>query len=171
MKIAIGSTNRAKIEAVQRAFSDDIVVSVNVPSGVNAQPFSDEETIRGAIQRAKNALEKTDVHIGIGLEGGVMESPHGLMLCNWGALMSKSDSSPIIAGGARILLPEMISERLRKGEELGPIMDDYCKRTNIRHHEGAIGIFTNGLITRGEMFSHVVLMLKGQYMYRNGMGT
>ncbi|WAA11750.1 DUF84 family protein [Fervidibacillus halotolerans] len=167
MKIGIGSTNLAKIEAVQRVFSEnDEIISVRVPSGVSDQPFSDEETIEGAIQRAKKALETTNADLGIGLEGGVTETPYGLMLCNWGALYSKTDHSPIIAGGARILLPDEISERLRTGEELGPIMDDYCMRENIRHHEGAIGIFTNGLITRGEMFSHVVRMLKGQFIYR-----
>lgn len=169
MKIAIGSTNPAKVQAVQRLFSGNYeIISCNVPSGVKNQPFSDEETIRGAIQRAKNALDETDADLAIGLEGGVTESPFGLLLCNWGALLKKMDESPIIAGGARIPLPDHIGERLRKGEELGPVMDEFFHRENIRHREGAIGIFTNGCVTRGDMFAHVVQILKGQLEYRIG---
>jgi len=36
----------------------------------------------------------------------------------------------------------------RAGEELGPVMDDFSGRRNVKHGEGAIGIFTNGLIER-----------------------
>jgi non-canonical (house-cleaning) NTP pyrophosphatase len=103
--------------------------------------------------------------IGIGLEGGVEESSLGLLLCNWGALASKN-TEPIIAGGARFLLPTEIAERLRAGGELGPIMDDFAKKENVRKNEGAVGIFTNGLINRSEMFSHIMNLLVGQYHYQ-----
>ena len=39
-------------------------------SGVSPQPFSDEETIQGAINRARAAVKETGADIGIGLEGG-----------------------------------------------------------------------------------------------------
>jgi inosine/xanthosine triphosphatase len=167
MKIIIGSKNPAKNQAVKNAFdnSDFEFVSMDIPSGVNEQPFSDEETINGAINRAVNALKLGEGEIGIGLEGGVQETSHGLLLCNWGALASK-DFEPIIAGGARLLLPEEIAQRLRAGEELGPVMDDYAKMKNVRKHEGAIGIFTDGVINRVEMFTHIMNLLVGQYHYR-----
>ena len=47
--------------------------------------LSDEETMQGAINRAKRALEEGEAPIGIGLEG-VMKTEHGLFMCNWGAL-------------------------------------------------------------------------------------
>ncbi|MGE6259390.1 DUF84 family protein [Heyndrickxia sporothermodurans] len=170
MKIALGSTNPAKIKAVIEAFNkinrDVSVISTQVSSEVNEQPFSDEETIKGAINRAKNAIKKENAEIGIGLEGGVTESPYGLTVCNWGALVDR-EKPPIIAGGARFLLPEEIAIRLRNGEELGPVMDDYVKRKNISKKEGAIGIFTNGYITREDMFLHIMTILLGQYDYRN----
>src|SRR3954447_23101811 len=102
MKIIIGSKNPAKITAVQNSFrqEDNQFISIDVPSGVNDQPFSDEETIRGAINRAVGALKQGNGDIGIGLEGGVHETSHGLLLCNWGALAA-NDREPVIAGGAR----------------------------------------------------------------------
>jgi inosine/xanthosine triphosphatase len=165
MKIIIGSNNPAKIAAVKSAFNGSYdFYPVKSPSGVSEMPFTDEETIRGAINRAENALEIAQGDIGIGLEGGVQETSYGLLLCNWGALASK-DLPSIIAGGARILLPEEIAIRLRGGEELGPVMDDYTKKQNIRKKEGAVGVLTNGNINRVEMFTHLTKLLVGQYEY------
>jgi inosine/xanthosine triphosphatase len=163
MKIIIGSKNPAKITAVKNSFShEDELVSLDIPSGVSEQPFSDEETIRGAINRAATALKQGNGDIGIGLEGGVQETSYGLLICNWGALVSIG-REPIIAGGARLPLPEEIAIRLRAGEELGPVMEDYAKKENVRKQEGAVGIFTNGIVNRSEMFTHVMNLLVGQY--------
>lgn len=169
MRLAAGTTNQAKLQAIYNIFNDGAnIIPCKVPSNVSEQPFSDEETIQGAINRAKNAIAETDADIGIGLEGGVNESLHGLMLCNWGALVIREFSEqPFIAGGARIVLPAYISQRLRNGEELGPVMDDFCQQENIRSHEGAIGIFTDGQVNRVEMFTQVVKLLKGQFDYAN----
>ncbi|MFJ7729481.1 DUF84 family protein [Neobacillus sp. NPDC097160] len=167
MKIIIGSKNPAKINAVKNSFVDQEAefVTIDIPSGVNAQPFSDEETIEGAINRAIGALKQGNGDIGIGLEGGVHETSHGLLLCNWGALAT-TNMEPIIAGGARFLLPEEVAARLRAGDELGPVMDEYAKMENVRKHEGAIGIFTYGMINRVDMFTHVTKLLIGQYTYQ-----
>jgi inosine/xanthosine triphosphatase len=172
MKIAIGTTNPAKINAVKKGFecidSQEVIFeSHKTESNVSEQPFSDEETITGALNRAKNVLQKAEADIGIGLEGGVTETEFGLFLCNWGALADKYGNE-ITAGGARIKLPNEIAIRLKDGEELGPVMDDYTKRNGIRHKEGAVGVFTNGLITRDEMFQHVVKLLIGQWQYEEG---
>jgi inosine/xanthosine triphosphatase len=163
MKIIIGSQNPAKISAVKNSFSDeDEYVSLDVPSGVSEQPFSDEETIKGAINRAEAALKLGNGDIGIGLEGGVQETSFGLLICNWGALVS-NEGKPIIAGGARLPLPEEIATRLRAGEELGPVMEEYAKNKDVRKQEGAVGIFTNGMVNRSKMFTHVMDLLVGQY--------
>lgn len=165
MKIIIGTKNPAKIAAVKETikFKGVEYITSDVPSGVNDQPFSDEETIKGAINRA--VLAAKDGDMGIGLEGGVHESSQGLFLCNWGALVEPG-RLPIIAGGARIPLPDEISVRLRAGEELGPVMDEYARKANVRKNEGAIGVFTNGFVKRKDMFAHIVELLIGQYEYQ-----
>ena len=170
MIIGIGTTNKAKIAAVQTGVSELLngelkFEAYKTESGVSDQPFSDEETIQGAINRAASVIEMANANIGIGLEGGVVQTEFGMFLCNWGALAEKG-KEPIIAGGARILLPETVSERLLHGEELGPVMDDYCQKEGIRHHEGAMGIFTNGAVNRDEMFQHTVKLLIGQWRYQ-----
>ncbi|WP_449621365.1 DUF84 family protein [Robertmurraya sp. Marseille-Q9965] len=166
MKVVIGTKNPAKIKAVEVAFEgyEAEFVAIDAASGVNEQPFSDEETIRGAVNRALAAAEEGDV--GIGLEGGVQEHNSGLFLCNWGALVVKGEP-PFIAGGARIPLPEEIASKLRSGKELGPVMDEYAQKENIRKQEGAVGVFSNGRVDRAEMFSHVMKLLVGQYEYKH----
>lgn len=164
MKIVIGSQNAAKIEAVQEVFANNDVTAVEAPSRVNAQPFSDEETREGAINRATLAVKEMPKATGIGLEGGVMEIEDQLFVCNWGALMTP-DRQIYTASGARIPLPEEISKELYRGFELGDVMDQYTKKALVREKEGAVGIFTNELVGRKEMFTHVVKLLCGQLTY------
>lgn len=169
MIIAVGSTNPAKVNAVRKTWqeldSNISVLSVSVPSGVRNQPFSDEETIQGAIHRARHAKKALNADVGIGLEGGVTETPFGLFLCNWSALVDEHGEC-LIAGGARIPLPDQFRTPLNEGQELGPIMDEYTKQTGTRHHQGAIGVFTNGLVKRKEMFVHLCKILIGQYQFQ-----
>lgn len=167
MRIAIGSKNPAKVNAVKDAFRDYNVeiIAVDAASGVSEQPMTDEETIKGAINRAIEAAEKAGASIGIGLEGGVQQTAQGLLLCNWGALKAKG-LEPIIAGGARLQLPEEVAEKVLAGNELGPVMDEYANKQNVRKNEGAVGIFTNGHVNRSEMFLHVMKLLAGQYEYQ-----
>ncbi|RSD27765.1 DUF84 family protein [Mesobacillus subterraneus] len=169
MRVAVGSKNPAKINAVKEAFKHlpYEIVSVDAESGVSAQPMSDEETIKGAVNRAIQAADLGNAEIGIGLEGGVQQTPYGLMLCNWGAL-AVSGREPIIAGGARLPLPNEVANKLLAGDELGPVMDEYAMNKNVRKNEGAVGIFTNGQINRSEMFLHVMKLLAGQYEYQIG---
>lgn len=164
MKIIIGSKNPAKINAVQQVFLNNDVISIDASSYVAAQPFSDEETRRGAINRAKQCAESSPNAIGIGLEGGVMYVDEQLFLCNWGALVT-AENKVFTASGARVLLPPEIVVPLEKGAELGDLMDDYTKKREVRNKEGAIGIFTNDLVSRRDMFVHVVTLLKGQWEY------
>lgn len=92
--IAVGSGNPCKIEAVRSTFqslfatsgdvSTIVVTSHNVPSGVSDQPYGDNETKSGAINRANAAWEdavrsasgsqSVAPDFAVGLEGGVEEA-------------------------------------------------------------------------------------------------
>src|SRR4051812_8937934 len=79
IKVAVGSKNRAKIEAVRLAFETlwpnqhwDIQ-GISVNSGVPSQPRSDSETIAGARNRSKDALVQLKAEYGVGLEGGLQQ--------------------------------------------------------------------------------------------------
>ncbi|NLP51374.1 DUF84 family protein [Bacillus sp. RO1] len=172
MKVVVGSRNPAKYEAVQGAIRElemeAETISLEVESGVRKQPMTEQETIEGALHRARGALKEIDdADFAIGLEGGVVlgSTPFSeVMVCNWGALVSK-DGMEYIAGGARIPLPDAFKEEILAGKELGDIMDEYCQRKDIRKHEGALGIFTDGAVSRMEMFQHVSKLLIGQWRY------
>jgi len=75
-RAAVGSKNPAKLEAVHRALArlapGCSVEGVDVPSGVRAQPFGDEETRLGARRRAQSALAQSGSDVAFGLEGGVI---------------------------------------------------------------------------------------------------
>lgn len=166
--IAIGTKNKAKTAAVEEVaaqyFEQCTFKHISVPSGVAEQPFSDSETRQGAINRAINAREATGAGMGFGLEGGVYELDGVMYCCNWGAV-ALQDGTVISSSGASFVLPEEIAVKLRNGEELGPVMDVFTKTKDIRHHAGAIGIFTEGLVDRQAMFEHIVTLLIGQVFY------
>ncbi|MFC7393593.1 DUF84 family protein [Scopulibacillus cellulosilyticus] len=162
----VGSHNPAKIRAVERLseFFNLTVQAVDVPSGVSDQPRSDDETKRGAVQRAKGVIEKSNADFGVGLEGGIMEINNTVYVCNWGALVDRN-GQVFTASGARIPLPESIAEGLRTGIELGDVIDKYTNQLDVSKGEGTIGILTDGLITRTDMFFHIMQLLYGQYQF------
>ena len=174
MLIAIGTKNKAKTAAVEAVvaqyFKNCTFEHVSVQSGVSEQPFSDAETRRGAIQRAINTREATNADLSFGLEGGVYEIDGVMYCCNWGAVALK-DGTVISSSGASFVLPEEVASQLRAGEELGPVMDVFTKKKDIRHHAGAIGIFTEGLVDRKAMFEHIVTLLIGQVFYHSKHGA
>lgn len=168
MKIAVGTKNNAKLKAVEnvvkRTLHNEVQVSgFDVASRVSDQPFSDVETRQGAINRALAAKQASGADLGFGLEGGVKWLGEELYLCNWAALASEKEV--YTAAGAQIPLPKEIAIALLNGEELGPIMDRYTNTTDTRQHAGAIGVFTDGLIDRSQMFEPIIEMLIGQYRY------
>lgn len=168
MEFVIGSTNHAKVQATKDVlavhFPEATVTSIEINSGVSNQPFSDEETRLGAINRAFRARNLHGNMVGIGLEGGVRISGENLYICNWGALVLP-DGKRFTAGGAQIPLPEDIAKEIRRGGELGPVIDDYFSAKGLRQKEGAMGMFTAGAVTRVDLFTHILHLLIGQLKY------
>jgi inosine/xanthosine triphosphatase len=80
MKVVVGSKNPNKVNAVLNilktsdCFPDLEIASDAMPSGVREQPLSLEETIEGAMNRAKGAFHDCDYSVGI--ESGLMLVPH-----------------------------------------------------------------------------------------------
>src|SRR5690242_13032577 len=92
--IAIGSVNRIKVQAVKNALGDELceVIPYAAQSHVREQPLSDEETLKGAINRAKDCLEKTDAQVAIGLEAGIVFLDEQVFLCHWGAIVDRKNN-------------------------------------------------------------------------------
>ena len=160
MEIAVGTRNPAKINAVKDSvssfYSDAKIIPIEVASGISEMPRSEEESLEGAFNRARNALEKTGADIGMGLEGHTTETRYGMLLVGLCVAIDKDGNIGIGHNGG-ILLPENVAERVRKGEVLGPVMDSISGEKNMNKKGGAIGYFTEGRITRREIFGHGVV--------------
>lgn len=165
MKVYVGSLNNVKINAVKEVLEplNFEVIGVDVKSLVSDQPLNDEETIQGAINRAM-ALPLDGLRIG--LEAGVEILFDTLYLTNFGVLIDL-DGNIYKAGGTRIPLPDVIKKMILDDKvELSVAMDSYFKTNDIKHHNGAIGYFTCDLVKRIDIFTHIVKLLYGQYLYR-----
>lgn len=160
MKIVVGSINPVKLNATKCAFSkffkDVVVQGVNVNSEVSDMPLTREETKKGAITRARKSLE-LGADYGVGIEGGVHEEENGMFLFGIVAIIDKEKNLGL-AGSEGFLLPEKIASRIRKGEELGPVMDEITGMHNVKQNNGAIGYFTKDYVTRTNSFEQSIIL-------------
>lgn len=165
-EIAIGSTNRIKIQAVKSALNNESIkfIPCLALSGVRPQPLSDEETLQGAINRAKDALKKTESKVAIGLEGGVVFLQDQVYLCHWGAIVDLNQNT-YFSNGPLILLPSAYRERLLEGKNLDDIMHESTGIENLGAKEGAIGVFTQNYLNREQVLTLIVKALIRQYGY------
>ncbi len=160
-RAAVGSTNPAKLEAVHRALArlapGCAVEGVNVASGVNAQPIGDEETREGATKRARAALAASGADVGFGLEGGVIFESDVPWLVSWVAAIDREGRTGE-ASGLRMRLPAVAAARLRAGDELGDVIDDLFNVHASKQQAGAIGLLTEGFVSRTDAFADLVAM-------------
>lgn len=164
-RVTVGSMNPVKIGAV-RAVVERLAVraavsSVAVPSGVPDQPWGDEETIRGALARARAARAATNADLGIGIEGGVVANADGTMrTCAWAAAVTR-DGREGVGGSLAMTLPPSVAELIRGGMELGHAMDAITGSHNVKQGVGAVGILTHGLVTRQQAYEALVAYALG----------
>ena len=157
--VVVGSTNPVKISAVravlERAGAAARVDGVAVASGVREQPFGDVETIQGATQRARAALEATGADLAVGLEGGVVDEGGMMRTCAWAAVVSR-DGRTGVGGSLAVMLPESVAALVRDGIELGHAMDRISGAHDTKRGAGAVGILTAGLVDRQRAYESLV---------------
>jgi inosine/xanthosine triphosphatase len=167
MTIAVGSTNPVKLAATRailnRAFPEAEFVAAETPSDVPEQPWGDEQTRQGAYNRACRILAETNADLGVGLEGGLVETSVGLMTCAWCAIVNKAGKVGY-GGGVHMLLPPMVAEILQQHGELGPVMDVLMHEDNTKQKQGAVGILTNGLSNRQTAYEQLVAMAAAPFV-------
>jgi inosine/xanthosine triphosphatase len=168
-RAAVGSTNPAKVEAVRRTVGrfapECVVIAVDVASGVGDMPLGDEAIRAGALARARAALDRTDVEIGFGLEGGaILDGDRAWLTAHVVALTRDGQLGE--AAWGRMLLPRVAAERIRAGEELGDIIDDLFDRNESKRQTGAVGLLTEGVVTRTDAFADLVAMACAPWLHR-----
>lgn len=161
MRIAVGSGNPVKARAVQavlRAVYDDLeIVPVAVDSGIPDQPLGDVETRAGAVNRARRALDAADAELGVGLEGGLIETEFGWMTCAWCAVVDRAGAVGI-GGSVNALLPPAVVAKIEQGHELGDAIDLVTGLEDTKQRMGAVGVLSGGLTNRQAAYEHLVKM-------------
>ena len=164
MKIVVGSRNPVKIGAATQAFETlfpDVsleVIAVDVDSGADDQPDSDEATRQGARTRALNSRRaEPDADFWVGLEGGVEIIDQQLMAFAWMSVQGRvGDISE--ARSTTLPLPPAVKELLIGGMELGEANDRVFSTVNSKQGGGAYGLLTDGLYTREGIYAQTLVI-------------
>lgn len=131
MKIALGTTSRGKKRFLEKAlnkkYNDSTVIPVKVDSGVSEQPLSQDETIKGATNRAIESYKSVKgVRLSFGMEGGMHEVNghyyYFTAVCLFdgeNTYYGLSDSIP---------LPKKVSDQVNKGGYVGYTIRNYLKK-------------------------------------------
>ncbi|KKU85785.1 MAG: hypothetical protein UY15_C0022G0012 [Parcubacteria group bacterium GW2011_GWA2_47_9] len=166
MRINSGSKNKIKIDALKEIlfdypyFKNAEIEAVEAPSGVANQPKSLEETISGAMNRAKKAFANCDYSFG--LESGLMAVPHtktGFMdVCVCAIFDGKefhfglSSAWEVPASVVRYILEDGLD--MNEAAVKAGLTDN----PKVGSAEGLIGIMTAGRLPRKEYTKEAIRM-------------
>ncbi|HEY7413997.1 MAG TPA: inosine/xanthosine triphosphatase [Ktedonobacteraceae bacterium] len=163
MRVIVASTNPVKIAATRQAFQAVFGFEsveyhgVTVPSGVSEQPFSDSETLRGALNRTQAAYDSEhNADYWVGIEGGVEPMGNEMTAFAWVVVRSRA----LIGKGksGTFFLPESVAQLVNVGVELGIADDRVFGLTNSKQNGGSVGYLTHGVIDRTELYKHATVL-------------
>ncbi len=164
--IAVGSTNPVKLDAVRAAFVESSrfgtieVKGREVASGVRDQPTSLDETLRGAITRARSAF--TDCDFSVGIEDGLFAVPYtqsGYM--NVCACVIFDGTREHVGLASAFEYPgEVTRFVIEEGLDVTQafVKSGLSNNARLGAAEGAIGVLTRGRLTRRDYARQAVDM-------------
>ncbi len=161
-RIIVASLNQNKISAVKEVFPSYQVEGAAYPSGVREQPLSLDETIKGAINRAKAAFGNCEYSVGI--EDGISRVPQT-------ASGYMNFCCCAVYDGRRIYLglgpafeypPECTRKVVEDGITISEAFTPFSGKLNIGYDEGIIGWLTGGRINRKDYTKQAVEMVRIQ---------
>ncbi|MBI9044403.1 MAG: inosine/xanthosine triphosphatase [Anaerolineaceae bacterium] len=179
MNIIIASENPVKLNAAKngfiRVFPNNSLVfhRFSVPSGVSDQPFSDEETFQGALNRAEHAKEVMgDADYWVGIEGGIEVEDGQVFSFAWIVVVSNLSMGK--SRTANFQLPTGHLSYLNQGMELGKVNDLIFDCQNSKEKNGAVGLLTENVLTRVDLLEQSVILaltpfLKPALFLQNGI--
>jgi inosine/xanthosine triphosphatase len=163
MKIAVGTTNEAKMRSVRIALDKlgfaYTLEGVKVDSKVNAQPLSEDETIKGAITRAKEtSKEIKGTEYTIGIESGIQKINQKYFECGWICVIQTFDEKIGLASSNRYEVSNVLMEKINSGLELSAAIEGILGLENVGSSTGMSGIITNGLINRDDSYVDAIIL-------------
>ena len=176
MKIAVGSDNPVKINAARMAFSkvfpaEEIeVVGVKVSSGIPDQPQGYKQTIEGATNRAKRAIEQIpDADYGVGQEGGMQEMDLGNGKTQWfetgWCVVVDRKGNTGIGSSIHMEVPEKLMRHIHEGKELGVATDIEFATIESGKKAGFFGLMTNNHIDRTAAYADGIITALSRFLH------
>lgn len=161
MRVAAGTKNPAKLKGIKAAFEKFfdkvVVVPLDVDSGVPSQPF-DDETIMGAINRAKNAYRE-GFNFSVGVEAGLFKNKFSLSGClDFQVACVFNGEKYTIGFGPGFEYPKKVIKEVLKGREVGEVMEGITGIKDLGKKFGAIGFLTRKAIKRENLTELAVTM-------------
>lgn len=161
MKVIVGSKNPVKVNAVRnvlkRICNDLTIDSSDVDSEIPDQPFGLDQTIEGAVNRAKNAFSY-EFDLSVGIESGLIEVPHtltGYIDIQWCAIF---DGNQITIGASSgFEYPPTVIKRVMDGFEVGDVMDEVTGVDDLGQKKGAVSHLSHDMLNRTENTEECVL--------------
>jgi inosine/xanthosine triphosphatase len=171
MKIAVGTENAAKLAAARKASAQIAevepawrgaeIIGQAVAVSVPAMPLADEQLMRGARERAENALAAVpEARFGLGLEGGFhsvnIEGAWVTFLRGWAYA---TDGERGFYGAApSVVVPDFIARNvIDTGRELAEVIDEVAGEQDVRSRQGAWGVLSRDLLTRSDSFTAALI--------------
>lgn len=170
VRVAVGSRNPVKLSSVEKAFNtvwpneNWIVEGVDVSSGVSNQPMSDEESIKGARSRAKQALEKTGADYGVGQEGGIQKIGNDCFDNGWMIVIDKKGNEGI-GSTIKMIVPPKMMALINEGKEVGTANDIIFGLNNSKQNAGHFGTLTNGFIDRTGCYKDGIISALARFIH------
>lgn len=171
--VAVGSKNPVKINSVKIAFErvwpneSWKIEGVNVKSDVSDQPMSDEESIRGAGNRAQKALKKLSADFGVGLEGGLQKISGIWFDSGWMVVVDKSGHKGIGSSVKSPVPKKIMKIVVGEKQELSFAIDKIFNAKNLKQNQGHFGVMTKNLITRTTGYTDGLIMALTAFIHRN----
>lgn len=164
MKVIVGSGNPVKVQAVREVFSERypgvVVEGRRVETGVGDQPLSMEETVEGAVNRAKRAF--SDCDYSVGLEDGLFEVPETESGFLNGCVCAVFDGERVHLGISSLFeFPREVNELIHgKGLDANQAAFEsgFSKSKSCGSEEGMIGILSKGTLKRKDYNKQAVFM-------------
>lgn len=161
MRIVVGSQNPVKQNAVQEAFSQYFeaieIIGIDVDSGVQPFPMSQDETIRGAINRAKAAQKKepsADFHVGI--EGGLVSFNNATYIQAIAAVLK--DRKLSVARSVGIEVSQRLVAKIDPASDASKTtVDQMLGKHDLFQNEGVIGALTQNRLMRTQALRDAVV--------------
>jgi inosine/xanthosine triphosphatase len=138
----------------------DIEFSVDgfsVPSGVPDQPVGCDQTLAGAMNRAKRLTDIAEADYFVGIEGGIETIDDTLFANAWIVVFDRDGNLGRGRSGS-FPLPEQVKSLIDEGMELGHANDQVFGQSNSKQAGGAVGALTGGAVSRQALYEHAMLL-------------